>query len=144
MHTRLLEQATHEQLKSFLMDEFGKLKSFDKDLYEDMEEGLYEHVYGEHFSEWKYDCAVSKFQNADKTVGPHWTVTQISDLAKSKGVSFTRFNPYDFAYVMNVMYSDYYPVVGDSAEMCFKLAKAFLDDPDAPEGKAYRYYKAMR
>lgn len=45
---------------------------------------------------------------------------------------------------MNMMYSDYRSVVGNDADMYYKLSKAFLEDPDAPEGKAFLYYKAMR
>lgn len=45
---------------------------------------------------------------------------------------------------MNMVYSDYYGSIPDTAESYFKVAKAFLMDKDAPEGKAYRYYKAMR
>lgn len=48
------------------------------------------------------------------------------------------------AYVFNVMYSDYFGAVPNNVESYFKLANAFLEDKDAPEGKAYLYYKAMR
>ena len=44
---------------------------------------------------------------------------------------------------MNMLYSDYYGAVPDNVESYFKMAKAFLEDKDAPEGKAFRYYKAM-
>ena len=43
----------------------------------------------------------------------------------------------------NMLYSDYYGAVPDNVESYFKMAKAFLEDKDAPEGKAFRYYKAM-
>lgn len=44
---------------------------------------------------------------------------------------------------MNMLYSDYYGSVPDNVDTYFKMAKAFLEDKDAPEGKAFRYYKAM-
>lgn len=55
----------------------------------------------------------------------------------------THYNRYDFAYVMNMMYSDYYGTVPDDAETYFRMAKAFIEDKDAPEGKAWKYYIAM-
>lgn len=38
-------------------------------------------------------------------------------------------------------YSDYNTIMGDNAEMAGKMAKAFIEDVDVPEGKVYRYYK---
>lgn len=143
MHHKMLEEATHEQLKSFLYDQFDELKRTMPEIYEDMEAELYEHIYGPHFTKWKYECAVSCLENEDGTKGPHWTVEQITDLARSKGITFARFNEYDFAYAMNVMFSDYYGAVQDSTEAYFRMAKAFLMDKDAPDGKAFLYYKAM-
>lgn len=41
----------------------------------------------------------------------------------------------DWHYVLNMIYSDYYKS-GRSDETYIGLAKDFLDDPDAPDGKA--------
>lgn len=143
MHHKMLEEATHEQLKSFLSEQFDRLKRLMPELYEDMEEDLYEHIHGNHFTSWKYECAVSKLENQDGSVGPHWSVEDVVSVAKAKNIEFQRYNEYDFAYAMNMLYSDYFGAVPDSVESYLKLTKAFLDDKDAPEGKAYRYYKAM-
>jgi len=143
MHHKMLEEATHEQLKSFLYDQFDRLKKAMPELYWEMECELYEHLYGNHFTSWKYDWAVSKLENKDGTMGPHWTVEQISDYAKPRGVPTVSYNIYDFSYVMNMLYSDYFGSVPDSVDTYFKMTKAFLEDKDAPEGKAYRYFKAM-
>lgn len=143
MHHKMLEEASHAQLKSFLIDQFDELKKTMPKLYEQMECELYEHIYGPHFTSWKYDYAVSRFENQDGTKGPHWTVQQITDYAKQKGVTFVHFNEYDLAYVLNMVYSDYFGVVPDTVESYFKLAKAFIEDKDAPEGKAFLYFKAM-
>lgn len=37
--------------------------------------------------------------------------------------------------------SDYNTVIGEDITMAAKLSKAFIEDVDVPEGKAYRYYK---
>lgn len=144
MHSKLLEKATHEQLKSFLYEQFDELKKTMPEVYRDMECELYEHIYGPHFSDWKYECAVAALENEDGTKGAHWTVSQTTDLAKSKGIAFTHFNEWDFAYVLNMVYSDFYGAIPDTAESYFKVAKSFLMDKDAPEGKAFLYYKAMK
>ena len=143
MHRKMLEEASPEQLKTFMTEQFDRLKRLMPELYEDMEEDLYEHIHGHHFTEWKYECAVSKLENQDGTKGPHWSVSDVMSVAKAKGMELTKYNEYDLAYAMNTLYSDYFGSVPDGAESYFKMAKAFLDDKDAPEGKAYRYYKAM-
>ena len=144
MHHKMLEEATHEQLKSFLMNQFDELKERMPELYKEMEEDLYESIYGHHFTAWKYDCAVSELANQDGSKGAHWSVSDVTSVVRAKGISLSGYNEYDFAYVMNMLYSDYYGSVPDSVDTYLKMAKAFLEDKDAPEGKAYRYYKAMR
>ena len=143
MHHKLLEEATHEQLKAFASHEFDRLREFDKDLYQEMECDLYMAVHGPHFTQWKYEKAVEALDNANGTKGPHWTVSDITSYAKSRGLTYANFNEYDFAYAMNMAYSDYYGVIPDSVDGYFKVAKAFIEDKDAPEGKAFLYWKAM-
>lgn len=143
MHTKMLEDATYEQLKSFLMDSFDELKRTMPELYIEMEGDLYEHIYGPHFTKWKYDCAVAKLVNKDGTSGPHWTLNDIVSYAKSHGASYRNYNEYDLAFSMNMVYSDYYGVISDSVDSYYRVAIAFLEDRDAPEGKAFLYYKAM-
>lgn len=43
---------------------------------------------------------------------------------------------------MNMLYSDFSDIVGSDAGIYAKMAKAYVDDPDAPEGKAYCLWKA--
>lgn len=88
--------------------------------------------------------AVEALDNANGTKGPHWSVADITSYAKSRGLTYANFNEYDFSYVLNLMFSDYYGTVSDSVDTYFKLAKAFLEDKDAPVGKAFLYYKAMK
>ena len=79
-------------------------------------------------------------KNEDKTEGAHWNYETTSGVLKSKNLSF---NPADWFYVLNMVYSDYYdPAQND--EYYFKLATDFLKDKDAPAGKAKKYYLAMK
>ena len=78
-------------------------------------------------------------ENKDSTKGEHWTYSDTTDVLKDLGYDF---NEADWYYVLNMMYSDYYKS-GRSDDTYFELAYDFLDDKDAPEGKAKRYYLAM-
>ena len=140
----MLEDATPEQLKSFLMDQFDELKNGMPDLYKAMECELYEHIYGPHFTSWKYDKAVSKFANEDGTYGPHWSIEDVRNVIQNKGIELGEYTDYDFAYALNMIYSDYYGAIPDSLDYYVKMAKAFLLDKDAPKGKAWHYWKAMK
>lgn len=144
MHTQLIEKATKEQLGKFLLGELEAVKTLNPKMHRDLECDLYESIYGCHFCDWLYDEAVSKMENQDGAKGAHWSQREIAEYAKSKGVRYSCFNEYDLAYAMNMAYSDYYGAVADNTETYFKVALAFLQDKDAPEGKAYLYWKAMR
>ena len=114
------------------------------ELYREMECELYEFIHGDHFTAWTYDWAVSGLSNADGTKGPHWKVDEIVNYAHTKGAKMSDYNEYDLAYAMNMVYSDYYGAIPDTTDSYYKVAVAFLDDKDAPKGKAYLYYKAMK
>lgn len=45
---------------------------------------------------------------------------------------------------MNMIYSDYYGAVSNDIGIYIRLAKKFLEDKDAKEGKALCYYLAMK
>lgn len=144
MHRKILEDATGEQLKYFLLDTFDELKKADREMYEELEEDLYEEVYGCHFNKWLLDKALSNMKNEDGTMGGHWTLEQTNSVAKSNNITFDHFNEYDWNYVMNTVFSDYYGAVPNDLSYYVSLSKKFLEDKDAPKGKAYHYYIAMR
>ena len=56
---------------------------------------------------------------------------------------FDRFNVWDWYYTLNIIYSDYVAVIGNTPSTYISLAKAWINDKDAEEGKAYRYYMAI-
>lgn len=45
---------------------------------------------------------------------------------------------------MNMIYSDYFGSVPNDTSVYSKMAYKFLEDKDAPEGKALHYYLAMK
>lgn len=92
-----------------------------------------------HFTKETSKYAVSKMKNKDGTTGEHWNYDTTTKVLESKGYDF---KPCDWYYVLNMIYSDYYKS-GRSDETYIELACDFLDDEDAPDDKAKRYYKAM-
>lgn len=107
---------------------------------EEVVDKLYKECYGEHFSDWLAEKAVENFKNVDGTEGAHWTIEQIDDVIRQYGIKCVGFNRWDLYYVMNMLYSDYYNVLGSDTAIYVKLSKAWFEDPDVSEGKAYRYY----
>lgn len=85
------------------------------------------------------EYAVSKMKNEDGTDGGHWDYDMTTSVMKSKGYEF---NPCDWYYVLNMVYSYYYSKDSQD-DYYFKLAYDFLKYKDAPVGKAKKYFLAM-
>ena len=144
MHKKILEEISLEQLKKFVDWSLCELKYKDYEMYEELEHELYITVYGHHFNEWELKKALEHMENEDGTVGGHWTLEETNSVARQHGIEFVHMNQYDFNYVMNMMYSDFYGSVPNETSSYVKLAKKFLQDKDAPDGKALKYYLAMK
>lgn len=88
-----------------------------------------------------------------------WSLDETTKVAKEIGIDFDkwRFNPYTFNFVMNMMRADYYhefkkmfatsplmkQTILDSPNFYAHLAKAWLDDEDAPKDKAIQYINLL-
>ena len=143
MHKEILKDANLDQLKHFIDYAIKEAKAYDEHLYEAMEMCLYKKVYGYHFSEWILNKALQGMVNEDGTRGGHWSLTDTNSVAKQYGIKFVNFNEYDWNYVMNMIYSDYYGSVPNETSVYVKMARRFIEDKDAEEGKALKYYLAM-
>lgn len=143
MHVKILEDATLEQLKEFIDYAIKEAKSYDEHLYEAMEMCLYKKVHGYHFCDWMLAKALQGMVNEDGSHGGHWSIADTTAVAKQYNIRFINFNEYDWNYVMNMMYSDYYGSVPNEVITYVKLAEKFLMDKDAGVGKAFKYYVAM-
>ena len=152
MHKKIIEEATHEQLKDFAYKVFDMLKRpliqpiyyRYPEIYDEIEIDLYKEVYECHFNKWLLEKALSKMINDDGTIGGHFKLDQTIMMARSNGIDFKTFNEYDFNYVINMLYSDFYGSVPNETSTYVKMAKKFLDDKDAREGKALRYYLSIK
>lgn len=144
MHKKILRDADIDQLKHFIDKSLCELKYKDQEMYEELEEELYVEVYGYHFNDWSLEKALSKLQNEDGSSGGHWTLEQTTLVVRNNGIEFEDFNAYDWCYVMNLIYSDYYGSISNDTASYVRMAQKFLNDKDAKEGKAYRYWLAMK
>ena len=92
------------------------------------------HIFDKEF----YDEATALFVNQDDSRGPHWSLETIK--AKS-GIDFgsKEYTCYDYAYVVNMLYSDYGNVFTDPGYY-LRMAKNYLHDHDYfgnPSERAY-------
>lgn len=108
----------------------------------------HERMYGPHFTEECALKAVSKMRNSDGTKGAHWDLAQATRVAEQYGVNLKteKYNKFDWYVALNMIRSDYYKFVfttlnSDNIKYFVELAKAFLNDEDADEGKMWYYYK---
>lgn len=144
MHKELINHIKEDRIKDLFISVLSMVKEHDHDLYEDIELSLYEDIYGCHFSDWLLEKALNNMENEDGTKGGHWNLEQTNSVARNNNIVFDTFNEYDFCYVMNMIYSDYYGAINNDTTSYFKVAKKFLMDKDAKKGKAFYYYIAMK
>lgn len=93
-------------------------------------------AYGPHFDEHLAKKAVARMKNVDGTCGEHWTFEETNQLADQQGIT----QKADWYYVMNMLYSEIY---GSDINMYIRVAKAYMRDPDAPEGKVFDLWLAQ-
>lgn len=76
--------------------------------------------------------------------GHKLTTTLLQQFSKAMSIDWSqkRYNIYDLYYVLNMERSDYYKA-DEAPQYYVERALDFLNDKDAPEGKAKRYYVAM-
>lgn len=82
------------------------------------------------------NTAVSKMKNVDGTIGEHWSMEQTNTIATQHGIDHKA----DFYYTINMLYSDFSKVLGSDSSTYVKLAKAYMLDPDADEGKVFNLW----
>ena len=87
---------------------------------------------------------VNSMLTADGYKGKRWSQEQAKQIMTQHSINC---DPLEFYVVMNMMYSDYGKIAEelgmDNADFYAKMAKAFLDDEDAREGKLMLYYECV-
>ena len=120
------------------------IKTEHPERYRDIKTNLYILINGYHFDEETLMDILEDMVNDDGSKAPKWSVEETNSVARSNGISLRNYNQYDWNYVMNMMYSDYCEVLGDNVSSYVRMAQKFLNDKDAPEGKALRYAMCMK
>lgn len=91
---------------------------------------------------WTAEEWVKGMKNADGTRGQHWSMDQTKQIMEKRQIDC---DPTEFWVTMNMLYSDYSKVVKQhgitSVDFYADMAKAFLDDEDAVDGKLMSYYE---
>lgn len=102
---------------------------------------MYECKYGCHIVEKDmYDKAISYLKwSDDEGTGAKW---EVDTIVKLVDINFEKagFTKFDYAYVVNMLYSDYCHIFTDS-DYYLKMAKAYLTDEDYPGTPEERAYK---
>lgn len=137
-HDALYSVATKEQLCGIMDEWLHTLKYKEPDLYEELEDIMYESVRGQHFDREQYDRAMSRRSYRNGSHSPKWSVEQVSDYARRNGDRYDRYNEYDLAYTMNRLYDDYSNTIGENPETYYRMARQHLDEQ---EGRAWRDYR---
>lgn len=125
------DEVKERAMEEIVCDALEKIKMYCPDLFYRTLYDLHCVAYGKHFDDTLAKMAVSRMQNVDGTTGEHWTMEQTRQLAEQHGIKHKA----DWYYVLNMMYSDYANAVNGDTSTFVKLAKAYMCDPDAPEGK---------
>lgn len=87
---------------------------------------------------------IHHMKHADGSKGPHWRIDDAKKIMEQKKIHC---DPYEFAAILNAMYSDYCKVLRkhgvESDDLYVDLACAWLMDEDAMPGKAMLYYNCI-
>ena len=141
MLKEILDDATEQDLKNFVSHFMARLECVIPQAYEELMLELHKNVYGSHFSKALACKAVSELEGSNGVKGGNYSLEEVSKIRKDYNISL---NEYDFYFVINILYSDYSKLLNNDLSSYVKMTCLFLEDEDAPEGKALKYYLSMR
>lgn len=130
------EPIKRQELEEVICDAIEKLQKHCPEMFWETAFKLHCIVYGPHFDEYLAKKAVGKMKNVDGTLGEHWPMEQTNAIADQHDIE----HKCDFYYVMNMLYSDFYNVLGNEASTYARMSKAYMCDPDASEGKPFEIW----
>lgn len=128
-----------QELEDITCEVIDKLQKHCPEIFWNTAYKLHCVVYGPHFDECLARKVVAEMKNIDGTMGEHWTMEQTATIAEQQDVK----HKCDFYYVMNMLYSDFSAVLGSDTGTYARLSKAYIYDPDAPEGKPFELWFAQ-
>ena len=141
---RIIEKGSPEDMEclgELMIMAMDALKDYDEELYEKIEMKMYVMAYGYVLTE---DMA-NKIIEEMRPVGKKWAIDQTTEVKNQYGLD--KISDVDFYVTMNMAANDNRDTVErfDETEeqrldMYVHLAKDFILDPDAKEGKVFRYF----
>lgn len=126
-----------EKLADILEDLIEDVKHFDRSLYDKYSMCIYEMAYGNELDETLAREIVNKMQ----PYAQRWSIEETEKLQRDYDLNDMR--PEDFYVVMNQAFNDYRDIFGDDLSVYIKYTKAFINDPDAKEGKVFKYFTTI-
>jgi hypothetical protein len=123
-----------DKIKDILDMLICDVKERNHELYEHIENELYEIVNGKKINKEKAEKWVEKML----PIGEYWSLDEINSTMKELGYNDDEI---DFYIVANMMRNDYNDVTKDDEMLALKLAHDWLNDKDARDYKLYNYWK---
>ena len=110
------------------------IEECDEELYDKLDIDLYEAINGKTFTEEKAKHWVKNME----PVGQRYTMEECAQHMSAVGYTG---NKIDFYIASNMMANDYKNIVDKDSNLAFEMAKDFLHDEDAVDGKLFCYWK---
>ena len=143
-----------EELNTIMDDYFDELEEYHPQIYSNLMKEIYKLGVKTNISDEEELNGYLKYMK-HKDMPPLWSVEQTTKSGKDIGIDFDKwsYNTFTFNYVMNMMRTDYHAefkrmfassplmkqTIVDSPNFYAHMAKAWLDDEDAPKDKAIKY-----
>ena len=124
----------NDKIKDILDMLICDVKERNHELYEHIENEMYEIVNGKKINKEKAEKWVEKML----PIGEYWSLDEINSTMKELGYNDDEI---DFYIVANMMRNDYDDVTKDDDMLALKLAHDWLNDKDARDYKLYNYWK---
>lgn len=113
------------------------------DVYEAMPKAMRAYLsnYGWHFSKKMCEFAAEHMKDKSGEKITPYDKEKIDSLLKQYGIELKNNKGYDAVYVCNMAMADYYGSSIPNQQYLAMFVKDYIDDKDAPEGKAFgRFY----
>lgn len=133
------DDTKEKKLKEIVCSAIEKVKHYCPEEFHKIMYDVHCVAYGPHFDECLAKKAVAEMKNVDGTIGEHWSIEETNTIAAQHDIK----QKCDFYYVMNMLYSDFYNVLGSDSGTYIRMSKAYMCDPDAPEGKPFEVWLAQ-
>lgn len=97
---------------------------------------------GPHLNEYYATMLIESMVNADGSKGASYSLLKSEEYMNNFANSVnSKFNKYDWWFILNMMKSDYSDTLGQKDEIYISLTRDYFNGPDEEEGKAWYQFK---